>query len=148
MSGIRFLVWRVGMLATLLPALLVLPTLHIHPAHEHAHEADGTHRHTAIVHADFFPTLTPEHAEPQHDHSESKEPISHSLSQIGFPTILPRSIPALTLSLEKLPAFFIEILVFPSPFLFSSWITVRDHSPPLWRYAFPLSSPRAPPFLV
>lgn len=148
MSGIRPLVWRVGVLVVLFPALLFLPTLHIHPAHEHAHETAGTHRHAAVIHADFFPILAPEHAESRQDHSESGEPLSHSLLQIGFPTILPRSLHSLTLTLEKIPTFFIEIFAFPSLFLFSAWLTVKDHPLPFGRYSVPASSPRAPPFFV
>ena len=149
MLRMRFSTWRVGILASLFPALLLLPTLHLHPAYDHAHGTHGAHKHAAVVHADFLPASDLDHAEHQQDHSESGDPSSRSLAQIGFPTVPPRSFILLTPALEKAPVFLsAAALVFSSPFLFPTRIPTRDHSPPIQNHSFPPVSPRSPPLLT
>jgi hypothetical protein len=52
---------RVGIAALLLPALLLLPTLHMHPAYGHVHGQDEAHTHSSVLHADFLAVAAHEH---------------------------------------------------------------------------------------
>ena len=137
---------QVGILAVLFPALLLLPLLHLHPAYEHVHGTDGAHKHLAVVHADFFSVSAHDHGEHNTDHGVPGDPSSHPLSQVSFPTLLPRSLvlspPALQRILISLP---VMVLVLSSPFSSHTWVLTRDHALPIQTFAFSPISPRSPP---
>ena len=136
-------------MAALFPALLLLPTLHLHPAHDHAHGTYGAHQHAAVVHADFFPRADSDHAGHEKGQSGEDDHSPVPFSHISLPTILPRSFIPLIPVLEKTPIFFsAEGLVLASPFLFPTWISIGTHSPPFRNHSFPIVSPRSPPFLT
>lgn len=146
---IRASTWRVGTLAFLFPALLLLPTLHSHPAYEHAHGTHEAHRHVSVVHADFLSFSTHDHDEHHRGHGVPGGPSAEPLFQINFPTLLPRSPvlspPALEKVFFSLPT---AVLIVASPFSFYRRLLARDHSPPAQaHHLFPLS-PRSPPRLA
>lgn len=70
--------------------MLLLPMLHLHPAHDHMSGKSEVHLHPAAVHADFFPEATHGHEHHlqrnQHDFDLgfSVDPTHHTLSQIDF----------------------------------------------------------------
>lgn len=65
----------------LLFAVLLLPMLHLHPAHGHTHGEVETHLHQHALHADFFPDATHGH----HDQGLDAVDLSdHMLSEIGL----------------------------------------------------------------
>lgn len=138
--------WRVGILALLSPALLLLPALHLHPAYEHAHGTDGAHKHPPVVHADFLPVSAHDHGGHHRGHGMPGDTSSGSLSQISFPTLLPRSLVLLPPTLEGiLVSLPVEAPVASSPFLFHTWLLTKDHPPPVQDISFPPASPRSPP---
>jgi hypothetical protein len=139
--------WRVGILASLFPTLLLLPSFHLHPALEHRHGAHGPHAHPAVVHADFFPSSTSEHLG-QHEEKSGSEDVPLTLRpQIGLLMLLSRlvtlPIPLLERSLDVLAEQ--EVL---ASLLFSShtWVLARDHAPPVQTCVFSPISPRSPPY--
>lgn len=142
--------WDTGIFAILFPALLLLPVLHLHPAYEHAHGRERAHTHSPVIHADFLPGS--EQAHGNHDsghHHRPGDSSAHTLSQIPFSTLLPRSAVASLSVLEwvvlALPT---EIPVLPSPVSFHAGFFLRDHAPPVQNLAFPLASPRSPPHVA
>lgn len=80
---------RAVIFALLFPMLL-LPMLHLHPAHDHISDASEVHLHPAAVHADFFPEATHGHEHPlERDQRDldlgfSVDPTHAVLSQIDF----------------------------------------------------------------
>lgn len=137
---------RVGILAVLFPALLLLPTLHLHPAYEHTHETDGAHRHLPVVHVDFLPVSAHGHGEHHRGHGVPGDTAAQPLSQISFSTLLPRGLVFLLPALQRVPVSLpAEVPVISSPFSFHTWLLTRDHSPPVQRVSLPLASPRSPP---
>ncbi len=140
--------WRAGILFLLLPALLFLPTLHLHLGYTHAHGTEGEHQHKPVVHTDFLPLSAHDHGEDHKEHGAPGSPSSQPPSQISFPTLPSRSLVLLPPVLEKVAISLpVEAPVVPSPFLFHVWALTRDHSPPVQACAFPPTSPRSPPCL-
>jgi len=149
MPRVRLPYLRAGVLVMLIPALLLLPVLHLHPASAHAHGTEGAHEHRPVIHADFFPDSAHAHGEHYGGHGVPDDSSTHPLSQIRLFILLPRSpvllLPALQRVLVSLRA---DVPVLSSPFSFHTWFIVRDHSPPVQNISFPLASPRSPPRLV
>jgi hypothetical protein len=138
--------WRGGIFALLFPALLLLPTLHLHPAYEHEYRTGGAHKHRSIVHTDFLPSSAYDHGEHHQNHGTPDHASPQPLSQISFPTLLPRSLVFSLLALERvLGSLPVEAPVLSSPFSFHTWILTRDHAPPAQTFAFSPISPRSPP---
>lgn len=141
--------WRAGMLFLLLPALLLLPTLHLHLGYEHTHGIDGAHRHGPVVHTDFLPLSAHDHGEHHKGHDAPTSPSSQPPSQINFPTLPPRSFLLLSPALEKVAISLpVGVPACLSPFLLYTWALRRDHAPPVQVCAFPPTSPRSPPCLL
>lgn len=140
------LVWRTGILACLLPILFLLPTLHHHPTYGHEHDTQGAHRHTSVIHADFFPVPAHDHSEHHSGHSIPDDTSSAPRSQISFPTLLPKSLLLLTPTLQKIPIpVLAKVPATSSPFSFFIRVLTRDPSPPAQDISSPVASPRSPP---
>jgi len=143
------LAWRVGILVSLFPTLLLLPSFHLHPALEHRYGAHGPHAHPAAVHADFFPSSTSEHLA-HHEEKSGSEGVPLTLRpQIGLLTLLSRivalPIPLLERSLDVLAAQeVLASLLFPS----SPWGRTQEQRPPIQTCVFSRISPRSPPALI
>ena len=84
--------WRVRVLPFLFPALLLLPTLHLHPALEHRDGTHGVHAHHSVVHTDFFPSSAHDHSEHHEGKSEPDDGSPRFRPQISFPAFLSRSV--------------------------------------------------------
>lgn len=137
---------RAGIFVALFSALLLLPALHLHPASEHAHGTEGAHGHLPVVHVDFFPGPTHDHGTHHKGHGIPNEASPQPLSQVSFPTLLPRTLVFSLLVLERaLDSLPVEAPVFFSPFSIHTWILTRDHAPPVQTFAFSPISPRSPP---
>ncbi len=122
--------FRVSILALLFPALLLLPTLHLHPKYEHAHRSDGGHKHPPVVHADFLFVSAHDHGEHQRGHSVPGDTSAQPFSQISLSALLPRSLVLLPPALEGIPVSFLaEAPVVSSAFSFHTWVLTRDHPP-------------------
>lgn len=141
--------WRVGILASLFPTLLLLPSFHLHPALEHRHGAHGPHAHPAVVHADFFPSSTSKHLA-HHEEKSGSEDVPLTLRpQIGLLTLLSRlvalPIPLLERSLDVLAEQeVLASLLFSSPL----WGRTPEQRPPIQTRVLSRSSPRSPPALI
>ena len=141
--------WRVGILASLFPTLLLLPSFHLHPALEHRHGAHGPHAHPAVVHADFFPSSTSEHLG-QHEEKSGPKDVPLTLRpQIGLLTLLSRlvtlPIPLLERSLDVLAEQeVLASLLFSSPL----WGRTQEQRPPIQTCVLSRISPRSPPALI
>ena len=145
----HILPWRAGMLFLLLPALLFLPTLHLHLRYTHAHGTEEAHQHRPVVHTDFLPLSAHEHGEHHQNQGMPGDASPQPLSQISFPTLLPRSLVFLLFPLERvLGSLPVEALILSSSFSVHTWILTRDHAPPVQTFAFSPISPRSPPHLV
>ncbi len=140
---------RTGMLALLLPVLLLLPTFHAHPDHRHTHGHDSAHSHPAVVHADFFAISAHDHGEHDQGHGVPDENSSQSDFRISLFALLPRSLVLLTPALERVPLAFLSTLpvITPRP-VTQSWVHPSDHPPPVQSVSFPAISPRSPPHHV
>jgi hypothetical protein len=138
---------RGGIFVLPLPALLLLPALHFHPAHAHTHGAHSAHQHPPLVHADFFPT--PSHTEGEHQH-EQRVPEDHSspsTPQVNFVTRPGRSLALSLFAPAQTPVLLsFDVPLIPSLLLVSTRVRARDHAPPVLDLAFPPTPPRAPPF--
>lgn len=66
------------------PALFLLPTLHLHPEHEHTHGADGTHRHGPVVHTDFLPLAAHPHGKHSKGHRAPDDSSPQPSSQFSY----------------------------------------------------------------
>ncbi len=137
---------RTGLLALLLPVLLLLPTFHTHPEQQHAHGHDTTHSHAAIIHADFLAALFHDHDEHGSGHNAPDAHPSGSDSRTSLSTLLPRSFVLLGVALEHLPfAPPAALPVNPRHPPSVSGACQPDHPPPIASACFPASSPRSPP---
>jgi hypothetical protein len=143
---------RTGLLALLLPILLLLPNFHAHPEHRHTHGYDSPHSHPAVVHADFFVVSAYDHN--QHSkHTEHEQghgtPDENSSFHISLFTLLPRSFVLLTPALEGVPLAFLTAVpvITPRP-LTQSWLHPSEHLLPIQPSSFPAISPRSPPRLA
>ena len=140
---------RTGMLAVLLPVLLLLPTFHTHPDHRHTHGHDSAHGHPTVIHADFFVISAHDHDAHDQGHGVPAENSSQSDFRISLFTLLPRSLVLLTPALEREPLAFLTVLLVITPLsLIQSWVHPSDHPPPVQCGSFPAISPRSPPRLV
>ncbi len=137
---------RGGIFVLLLPALLLLPVLHFHPAHAHTHGTHGAHQHPPLVHADFLPISDHNEGEHQHHHSPPTDHSSPSTPQVNFVTLPVRSLCLSLLvpeqSLVCLPCIALVVSSLP---LVHTWLFARDHAPPVQTVVFSPSAPRAPP---
>ena len=137
---------RGGIFVLLLPALLLFPTLHFHPAHAHTHGTHGVHQHPPLVHTDFLPLSDHDEGEHQHDHGVPEDHSSLSVPQVNFVTRPVRSLALLLIVPERIPVcLLLEALVVSSLPLVHTWMLARDHAPPVQTFAFSPLSPRAPP---
>jgi hypothetical protein len=138
--------WR-GVFGVLLPALLLLPVLHLHPATMHAHGPSGPHAHAAVVHADFFLSFAPDHSSPHGNNDASDDTSSYPRAQIGFSTLPPRHptlvLPAFAQIFGSLP---ITAPVLTSPFAPHARLLAHDHAPPVRTAVHSPSAPRSPPY--
>ncbi len=149
MLKLRFWIWRAGLIALLLPVLLLLPTLHLHPAQVHAHGKSGAHRHQAVFHADFLPFSAHEHGEHHTGHGLPEDSSSQPPPQISFPTLLPRGPVILPPALEKTPVSLpVAGSADFSPFSFFTRVLARDHPPPVQDFVFSPAPPRSPPYFL
>ena len=140
---------RTGMLAVLLPVLLLLPTFHAHPEQRHTHGHDSTHSHPAVVHADFFALSAHDHNKHDQGHGVPDKNSSPSDFHISLFTLLPRSLVLLLPALEREPLAFLSVLpVLTSRPLTQSWVYPSDHLAPVQSVSFPAISPRSPPHFV
>jgi hypothetical protein len=140
---------HVGILAFLFPALLLLPTLHLHPAYEHTHERHGAHQHAPVVHADFLPVSVHAHGEHHRGHDVPGDASPAPLSQISFRALLSRSFEPPALTLERVPsALPVQAPISPVAVSSYTWVLPRDHSPPASNLFFPSTSPRSPPLFA
>jgi hypothetical protein len=140
--------WR-GSIAVLLPVLLLLPFFHLHPAHTHGEEPHGAHQHAAVVHVDFLPLLADDHNAHHSDHSVPHAPSSYPLSQISFPTLLPRHVGLSLPVLHKLPVDLPTVTpAIVPPFIFQTWLLPGDQALPGQSPVLSLLAPRAPPCVV
>jgi hypothetical protein len=148
-TAMSFSAWRVGILASLFPALLLLPSFHLHPALEHRYGAHGPHAHSAVVHTDFFPSSTSEHLA-QHEEKSGSEDVPLTLRpQIGLLTLLSRlvalPIPLLERSLDVLAAQeILASLLCSSPL----WGRTPEQLPPIQIFVLSRISPRSPPAFI
>ena len=137
---------RTGLLALLLPVPLLLPTFHTHPEQHHAHGHESTHRHSAVVHADFLISSSHDHDAHDAAHNAPDEHSSRSDSRIILSALLPRSFGLLGVVLERLPLAPPTALPAntrqPSSV---SWACQPDHPPPGESACLPAFSPRSPP---
>jgi hypothetical protein len=141
--------WPRGILVSLFPALLLLPVIHFHPAVEHGDETYGVHSHSAVVHADFFPSAAHDHRD---SHERTAEPDDEPPSvrpQIGLLTLLSRSVVLLTPSLAcALDTLAVQEWLVATLHVYHSWLRIRDHAPPVLDFAVLPTSPRAPPLYI
>ncbi len=136
----------VGILALLFPALLLLPTLHLHPEYAYAHRTDGAHKHLPVVHADFLPVPAHDHGEHQRGHNVPGNTSSQPLYQISLSILLPRNPVLLLLILERAPVFFlVEAPIVSSAFSFHTWVLTTDHPLPVQDISLNPKSSRSPP---
>ena len=141
---------RTGMLAVLLPVLLLLPTFHTHPDHRHTHGHASKHGHPAVIHADFF-AISVHDAHDAHDqgHGVPAENSSQADFRISLFTLPPRSLVLLTPAPEREPFAFLTVLPVISPRPVTHlWLHPSDHPPPVQSVSFPAISPRSPPHLI
>jgi len=139
--------WRVGILLSLVPTLLLWPSLHLHPALEHRDGPNGGHTHHAVVHADFFPSSAHDHSEHHEGKSRPDDVAPRSRIQINLPALSSRSLAPPAPARERvLDVMAVQELL--ASILFSShlWVRARDHTPPAFAFALLPTSPRAPPF--
>lgn len=140
---------RTGLLALLLPVLLLLPAFHTHPEQRHTHGHDSAHSHPAVVHADFFAISAHEHDAHDQGHATPEESSSPSDFHTSLFTLLPRSLVLLAPALERMPlAFLTARLVITSLPVNPSWMYSSEHPPPIQSSSFPAISPRSPPRLA
>jgi len=142
----RFSVWRGGMFVFLLPALLLLPIVHLHPDYGHAHGTASAHQRHAVLHADFLPLSSHDHDEHHQSHGVPGDASPQPPAQIGLLTLLPRVFILSAVALDR--AFDTLSGHAPLPFLSSSshrWTLPGDHPPLVQVYSVPPSSPRSPP---
>ncbi len=138
---------RTGMLAVLLPVLLLLPTFHTHSDQRHTHGHNNTHGHPAVIHADFFAISA--HDAHDQSHGLPDENSSQADFRISLFTLLPRSLVLLTPAPEHEPFAFPTVLPAVTPLsLIQLWLHPSDHPPPVQSVSFPAISPRSPPHLV
>jgi hypothetical protein len=148
-TAISLSAWRVGILASLFPTLLLLPSFHLHLALEHRQGAHGPHAHPAVVHADFFPSSASEHLD-HHEEKSGSEDVPLTLRpQIGLLTLLSRlvalPIPLFERSLDVLAAQeVLASLLFSSPL----WGGTHEQRPPIQTCVLSQISPRSPPALT
>ena len=146
---------RTGMLALLLPVLLLLPTFHTHPEQRHTHGHESTHAHPAVAHTDVFAHSAHGHNEhndhDEHDqgHGPPDEHSSQSDFRLNLFTFLPRSFVLLTPALERVPpAFPTPLPALTQRLIPLSWVYLANHPPPVEPGSFPAISPRSPPHHV
>lgn len=138
--------WRVGILISLFPILLLLPSFHLHPALEHQQGGDSPHAHPAVVHADFFPFSTSEHLG-QHEESSDSEKVPLTLRpQIDLFMLLSRLVALPVPLLERSLDMVAEQEVSAS-LLFSSlfWERTYEQRAPSHPSVLSPLSPRSPP---
>ncbi|MGE4094756.1 MAG: hypothetical protein AB7G75_28395 [Candidatus Binatia bacterium] len=141
--------WRVKVLPFLLPALLLLPSLHLHPALEHRDGTHGTHTHHAVVHADFFPSSHHDHSERHEGKSEPDDVPPRFRTQISFPALLSRNVAPLAPILERvLDTLALQELLACVLLSSHTQVLARDHAPPVQNRAYPPSAPRSPPLFM
>ena len=140
---------RTGLLALLLPVLLLLPAFHTHPEQRHTHVHDSAHSHPAVVHADFFAISAHDHDEHDQGHATPEENSSPSDFHLSLFTLLPRSLALLAPALERVPLAFLttRAVIAPLP-VNPSWMHPSDDPPPIQSSSFPATSPRSPPCLA
>jgi hypothetical protein len=138
--------WRVVILLSLVPTLLLWPSLHLHPALEHRDGPNGVHTHHAVMHADFFPSSADDHSE-HHDGKSSPDDAPRSLIQIHLPALSSRSLPPSAPARERVLDV-VAVRELLASILFSSqpWVRVRDYTLPAFDFALLPTSPRSPPF--
>jgi len=133
-------------LLLLLPTLLLLPALHLHPAHEHTHGMLETHKHAPVMHADFFPFSARDHDEHQDGHNAPDDTSSQPPPQIKFSTLLPRSLVLSPPVLSKIPISLpVALQIVVLSFLLRMRLLTRDHAPPVQDFVFSPAPPRSPP---
>ena len=141
---LNLFVWRVGILQSLLTALFLLPTLHVHPAFKHGDEKDQVHRH-AIVHVDFLPFSSHDHGKsPNGD--DADDSLLLYASRISFSTLVSCSLIFLS-PLSRDTRFFIPAekqIISSKTFAFKRALK-QEHPPPLPQVFPDPSPPRAPP---
>lgn len=139
-------VWRVGILVGILPTLLLLPSLHLHPALKHRDGTHGVHAHPAVVHADFFPSSVHDHGEPHEGHSGPDDEPPTFRPQISLLALLSRIVAPPAPTFERVLDILAEQELLASVLLSPrTWVLVRDHAPPVQTFVFSPTSPRSPP---
>ena len=138
---------RGGICVLLLPLLLLLPTLHFHPAHAHTHGAAGEHDHVAVLHTDFFPVA--DHAHKTHREHHDPEDVPSFPPLIRLTTLLPRTPVLFTSAVQQ--AFgvpLVESSATVCAHCYSTKIFTTTHAPPIQNHACSPSAPRSPPRFV
>lgn len=138
--------FRLVIVANLLLAGLLFPTLHFHSVDQHTHDSSGAHRHD-IVHADFLAVLANghnQHANGPHDDADSNWPVDG----IGLLTLASQRIEF------SAPPIQDQIFSLNHPQLpriatisFHRRIIQHDSPPHVPEYRY-LGSPRSPPRFI
>lgn len=138
--------FRLAIVANLLCASLLFPTLHFHLVDDHAHDSDGAHRH-GIVHAHFLVSLSDnDNLTPgiHHDDIESQE----QGNEIGLIALTSHKVRASDQPFQKRLYYLADEqrqLVITTLLRAA---TVKPDSPPHVSEFHHLGSPRSPPRFV
>jgi hypothetical protein len=140
------LFFRRFIVANLLLASLLFPTLHFHPVNDHAHESDAMHRHE-IVHAHFLLSLADNDNGSSGIHHDDIEPHEQG-NEIGLVALSSQKITGSNQPFQKQLYYLADEqrqLVITT---FLRAATIKHESPPHSPELYHPGSPRSPPSLV
>lgn len=138
--------FRLVVVANLLLAGLLFPTLHFHLIDDHDHHLDGRHRH-GVVHSDFLTVLAHGHsgqANSHHDDVDADWPadgtgllaLTSHRTELSVPSTQDSILPP---AYDRLPRMITIAL---------SRGIIKNESPPHVPEFYSLAAPRSPPVLV
>jgi hypothetical protein len=137
--------FRLVIVANLLLASLLFPTLHFHPGGDHVHDSDAAHRH-GIVHSHFLVSLAGSdnrHPGIHHDDVESHE-HGNEIALVGLTSHKVKGSDPFQKQLYFLDNKQRQLVVT----IFFRRLVTKPDSPPHFSESYHLGSPRSPPRFV
>ena len=147
MSALRSNLCRLMFLPLLLTASLLLPTLHIHPIHEH--DERGHQHQQTIIHADFLSVAARDYQFAQHENAVLGESEHGNVSQIALSALFGRSADSLLRNVDQSAGCIpVDPNLIQTRSVLRTGNRKRDHPPPVQDFFLAPNVPRSPPSFV